>query len=356
MKWSLQVARVFGIPVRVHITFLLLLLAVAFLGKRRDIEDQYYGMAMVCLVFVCVLVHELAHSLMARRFGVRVEGITLLPIGGVSQMRVMPREPWQEIVVAIIGPVTSLALAAAFLLFYTASGAKPVTLSRLDLFSGDLFLNLFTINLMLAVFNLIPAFPLDGGRVLRGVLSLMVGRERGTHAAVAIGEFFAIVLFFYGVFATWWLAMIAMFIYMGASGEGAQFDLLLDLSHGRARDAMLTNPLTLGPQTTLDEALAAFRHSAQEDFPVVEAGQIVGVLSRQALVAAARGRPRNAIVAELMDKGVAMAPEEASLEDVYEKMQEENDRVVTVVRDGQLAGMINLDQISKYEQLTRHGE
>ena len=358
MKWSLQVGRVFGIPIRVHITFLLLLLGVTFLGKYRGIpyEYQYYAIGVVFCIFGCVVAHELSHSLMARRFGVKVDGITLLPIGGVAQMRAMPREPWQEIVIALTGPVTSLALAAILLGLHTLASGEAVTLHRLDLFRGSILLTLFIVNLMLALFNLIPAFPLDGGRVLRGLLSLLVGRDRGTRAAVAIGQFLAIMLFFYGVFARWWLALVAMFIYMGAEGEREEAKLLADLSRGRARDAMLTDPTTLAPDTALDEALEVFRHSSQDDFPVVERGEVVGMLSRRALGRAALGRARNVLVADLMRTNVVRADEDANLEDVYQQMQQQQHAAAAVLRGQSLAGIINTDQINKYELLSRHAD
>ncbi len=354
MKWSLQIFRMFGIPVRVHITFVLLLLAVTFQGKLQGLSHgmQYYWMGVVCAGFLCVLVHELSHSLMARRFGVKVDSITLLPIGGVAQMRSMPREPWQEVVIALIGPVTCLGLAAVFLAMHAALGGTPVQIGLRTLMKPGTSIteNLFKVNMLLAMFNVLPAFPLDGGRVLRGILAIFVGRERGTHAATAIGQFFAILLFFYGVFARSLIALVGMFIYMGAEGEREEGELLVDLSHAKARDAMLAAPVTFSPVTTIADALDVYRHSSQEDFPVVDAGSVVGILTGKSLLEA-KDTAAGTLVSSVMDMNVAAAADDTSLEDVYDRIQQEDDTVVTVLCGGELAGIINLDQITKYDQL-----
>ena len=248
MDWAVQIFKVFGIPVRIHVTFMVLLLAVTLFGKQMGVPatGQYYAMAMVCCMFGCVLIHELAHSLMARRFGVKVENITLLPIGGVASMTMMPRGPWQEFAIAVTGPIASLALAAALLVIHVIfKGAAPA-LERFNPFSGSLISNLFMVNLMLAVFNLIPAFPLDGGRALRGVLALFMGHEWASRFALKLGETFAALIFLLGVYyENWLLPFVALFIYIGA-------DELLDVSTDHIQLRIIIQAGHLALQLVLD--------------------------------------------------------------------------------------------------------
>lgn len=352
MKWSYQIARVFGIPIKVHLTFILLL---AFVGLSQlqggESATRSPGVLTILMVFLCVVLHELGHSLVAMHYGVKIRDIVLLPIGGVARMESMPEDPKQEIAIAVAGPSVSAALAILFLTLAIVS-RQIDTLFEVPLMQGSWMLTLFTINMMLLLFNLIPAFPLDGGRVLRGAL-VWINSDwiQGTRFAVTIGQVFAIILFFVGVFFNWWLALIALFVYLGGEGEQRTVILRWELQRVPARDAMLTHVQTVTPEQTVGEVVSKFCHSAQSDFPVVDDDHIVGILTHASLVRAMHEQAFMTPVAEIMSEQFVTAEEWDSLGSLYKKITESGLSAIPILRNGQIVGLINLEQIGKYHML-----
>ena len=284
MRWSFPVARLFGIELRIHVTFLLLLL---WIGGAHGLEGGWSaataGVVFVLMVFGCVVLHELGHAMAGRKFGIRTEDITLLPIGGVAHLERIPENPREEIIVALAGPLVSAGLA---LVFWIAAGFSGPTLEAETLGLDDLAARLFSINLGLLLFNLIPAFPMDGGRVLRALLAFRMGGRRATRIAAGIGQTLAFAL---GA-ASWILSapvllLIAIFIYFGAASEAAYAELRSACRGLRVADAMITSFATLPGDARLRDAAALLQHTAQHDFPFVNnAGQFLGLLTRTALI------------------------------------------------------------------------
>ena len=353
MKWSYQVTRLFGIPLRIHVTFLLLLLFFAMAGARAgEPYGPLYAVATIVLVFACVVVHELAHSLMARHYGVNVRAIVLLPIGGVSQMEAMPEDPKQEIKVSVVGPLTSLTLAA---LFYLLALVTEQTLSGKSFatYGPEMFSKLFWINLMLGLFNILPAFPMDGGRVLRGVLATKMEQVRATKVAVEIGQALAILMFFFGIFYlnSLWLAVIAVFIYLGAEGEEHATMIRAALRNVPVTRAMLTRIETVAPQDSLGSVVEKACHSLQTDFPVVEGDSVVGLLPKEIIFAAIHETSRETPVSQIMRKEFLSATRDETLDHVFQKMQGQGTSLVPIIEGNRLMGMINLEQIGKYHMM-----
>lgn len=289
MRWSLRIARIAGIDVKVHVTFFLLLAWVAWLYHGQGgWPAAVHGVVYVSLVFLCVVLHEFGHALAARTFGIRTPDITLLPIGGVARLERMPDKPGQEVIVALAGPLVNVVIAAALWLALLPGGG-PENLSPLQARGGNLLAELLGVNLILVVFNMIPAFPMDGGRVLRALLALRLNYARATNIAATIGQGFAFVLGFIGLFSNPLLVFVAVFIYLGAAGE-ASFAQMRDVSSGLpVASAMVTEFKALTEESTLDEAIEAVLATSQHDFPVVgPGGEVRGVLSRGDLVAALR--------------------------------------------------------------------
>ncbi len=279
MKWSFSIGRVAGTDVRVHVTFLLLL---AFIGLAWG----PLGLLFIATLFFCVLLHEFGHIWAARMFGIRTPDVTLLPIGGLARLERMPKRPSRELVVALAGPAVNLLIAA--LLVAPAGGLSVLTLEP-EL--GDLrsFLGAVMVaNLSLAVFNLIPAFPLDGGRMLRALLATCLGHTRATAVAAVIGQSLA---FAGGIWALLngvpILALIAFFIFIGA-GQEASSVRLEAATHGLPVTAgMITRFQTLSPLDSLQAAVTALLAGSQHDFPVVDGGgRVRGILVRGDLFAA----------------------------------------------------------------------
>ena len=340
MNWSLKLGRIFGINFRVHVTFLLLLFFVFFSASAKGgAEAGTRAVLFICAVFACVLIHELAHSLIARRFGKEATSITLLPIGGVATMEEMPEKPTQEIAVAIIGPFINLVIAGVLYAFIGQwSGiAEPS-------FAPDsaraFFASLIAVNVMLAIFNLIPAFPMDGGRVLRGLLALKMDYVQATSTAVLIGQGFAMLFIFFGIFGNLWLVLIGFFLYMGAGSEKQHVMLRAVLRGVTARDAMVTDFRAVRPDERLSQVLERIYHGCQDDFPVIGDEGLVGVLTRNRILAAVHEKGVEVPVSEVMDRDFEVIDPGAPLEDVYRRLVTGQNAAAAVMEGGQLRGLI----------------
>jgi Zn-dependent protease len=222
MKWSINAGRIFGIKLRIHVTFFLLLLYVFFSDIKAGFGQAGLSVLFVCAIFACVVIHELSHSLVARRFGREPKSITLLPIGGVATIDMMPTKPSQEIVISIVGPATNIVIAIVLALVGGSSIAAVLNKSANPTASQLFIVNLFVANIVLAVFNLIPALPMDGGRVFRSILALKFGFLRATLWAVTIGKVIALLFIVLGFYYNPWLALIGFFIFSGANNEKQQ--------------------------------------------------------------------------------------------------------------------------------------
>lgn len=350
MKWSFRIGSIFGIPVTVHITFLLLLLLVFFAGQSVIGTGGLDGVIFVILVFASVVFHELSHATVARYYGIKVVDITLLPIGGVARMATLPENPKQEIFIAIAGPAASLAL--AFCLWFLASlVGTGVTIGDMSV-KGGLLAQLTAVNVVLAIFNLLPAFPMDGGRILRGLLGLYLSQYKATRIAVGIGQVFAIVLFFVGLLAmNFFMILIALFVYIGAESEERQMGIMVSLGGAKARDAMITGLTTLTPDRTVGEAAGMYFHSFQGDFPVIDDRRLVGLVTKDILVDALHNMGPSAQVSRVMTRDFPTATEETSLIDVLGKIQETGSKAVPVLKSGQLVGLITLEQLGRYNMV-----
>ena len=354
MKWSFEVTRLFGIPLKIHVTFLLLLLLVAMLPRQAgETGTPLHGVLTILLVFACVVVHELAHSLMARHYGVNVRAIVLLPIGGVSQMEQMPEDPGQEIKVSVVGPLTSFALAATFLILASLAD-QSVHIWPFFIRDPQILASLFRINFFLGAFNIFPAFPMDGGRVLRGLLATRLGETKATKIAVEIGQALAILMVVYGLIHSLWLALIGVFIYLGAEGEEHATMLRAALRNVPVTRAMLTDIHTVDPGDSLSSVVEKACHSLQADFPVVEGDSVIGILPKEVIFAAIHQQQRpETPVSAIMHTEFLSAERGETLDHIFQKMQGQGVSLVPIIEGGKLQGMINLEQIGKFHMMCR---
>jgi len=348
MGWSINIGKIFGINFRIHVTFFLLLFFI-FISvlPQHGFERALLAMLFICAVFVCVLIHEIGHSLIARRFGKEAKSITLLPIGGVATMEEMPEKPVQEIAMSIIGPFINLIIAALLYLFvghWTGIGAPNLTPDSVKTF----FAGLIGVNIMLAIFNLIPAFPMDGGRILRGLLAMRLDFVQATTTAVFIGQAISMFFIFFGIFFNWWLAIIGLFLYIGAGSEKQQVILKSLLNNVPASEAMTTEFVALRPNDTLRKAIEHFHHGCQDDFPVLGDKGIEGVLTRERILASIHEKGLDIIVSEIMDRTFASVDPKMPLDGVYRKLLSNRKTAVAVVDKDSVKGMICLDGISRY--------
>jgi Zn-dependent protease/CBS domain-containing protein len=347
VKWSAKLGRFAGIDVYLHVTFLLLLVWVAWIywAETGTVAGVLSGLMLILLLFACVVLHEYGHALTARRFGIGTKSITLLPIGGLALLESMPKDPWQEIIVALAGPAVNFAI-AALLFLAIMLGSRPGALLALDPSVGILS-TLLAANLMLALFNLLPAFPMDGGRVLRAALAMRMDRVRATRNAARVGQALAVGLGLLGLAGNPLLILIAAFVWIGAGAEASTVEVEARLSHQPAGRTMITRFATLRPDDRLAQAIELTLAGTQKDFPVLDGERIAGVVAQAAILRGLRDLGPEGRVAEVMAPAV-VADVATPLSQLLESVQAAEPRLVCITRDGRLAGIVDLENIAEY--------
>ncbi|ARN82305.1 site-2 protease family protein [Methylocystis bryophila] len=346
MGWSVTIGRFFGTYVRIHITFLIFLAWIGFSAyQRAGIEAAKQSVVFIVAIFACVVLHEFGHILTARRYGVRSTQVTLLPIGGVADLDKMPEKPYQELLIALAGPLVNLVIAAILLVIAGAMDGE--ILRRIDDPSIGLVEKLAATNVFLAVFNMVPAFPMDGGRVLRAALSMWLGKQRATMIAAQIGQAFAFALGFLGLFGNPILIFIAFFVYFAAAAE-AQNSFVQQATHEvRVVDVMETRVVSISRGATVGEAVDILLATSRESFPVLNAsGGLIGLLSRDDIVEAVRDGDTNAPVAPFAHKEIATITPEQTLDAALEQLVDAP-AVGVVAADGRLLGLVTKQSVAE---------
>jgi len=347
MGGSIKLFEVAGTAVRVHPTFFLLLAwFAAFYWIKDGPAAAISGVVFIALLFVCVVLHEFGHILMARRFGIRTPDVTLLPIGGVANLERMPEKPSEEIAVALAGPAVNLVIAAVLLLFLGIPLGKDALMQAAE-GNASLPLRIAVANVALLVFNLIPAFPMDGGRVLRAVLAIPMGFARATRVAATIGQGLAILLGFLGLLGNPILILIAVFVFFAASGEMG-YVTARDLTRGYlAQHAMITHFETLSPLSNIDDAADLLLETTQQELPVVDGGgRLRGVLLRADILRALQQSGGATPVVDVMNRDVAQVPVGAPLDEILGEVQKGRGGVVGVIdAGGRLVGYISSENL-----------
>jgi Zn-dependent protease/CBS domain-containing protein len=342
MGWSLKIGSVAGTAVRIHVTFLLFLawiFGVNYIASGQ--QAAWNGLIFMVLLFLCVLLHEFGHIFTARGFGVNTPDVILLPIGGVARLERIPEKPSEEFLIAIAGPLVNVVI-AALLVVMGGAHLQLDRLATLDISGGGLIDQLASVNLFLAVFNLIPAFPMDGGRVLRALLASRLGYVHATEVAAMIGQAIAFALGFIGLFFNPLLIFVAVFVYLAAAAE-AHVVAIRAMAHGvPVTSAMMTQFATLTPDEPIDTAIQTLMQTSQGEFPVVDAqGQPVGVLGRNDLIRVLKERGHNAKVADGMASPLPTVNHRSRLEDAFRLLQEKSAPAVAVTNAaGKLIGLV----------------
>lgn len=350
MSWSFPIGTVRGTVIRIHLTFLLLLLWIAGTGfAAGGTQAAIASTVFVCLLFLCVLLHEFGHVFAARRYGVRTPDITLLPIGGVARLERIPEKPQEELVVALAGPAVNVVIAA--LLFLVLGGIPPMqAAAELHSPGQGILERLAWVNVTLVLFNLIPAFPMDGGRVLRAFLAWRMGYVRATQRAAAVGQGVAFLLGLLGLFGgNPLLVFIALFVYLGASSE-AHAVQMREVGRGiPAADAMITRFETLSPAARIEDAVALLIATTQREFPVVDGGGALrGVLTREAMIQALKEQGPEAPVLEAMTREIPLVRARQCLADAMEALQQTQAPAVGVTdAAGRLVGLVTPETVGE---------
>ncbi|MCW5808275.1 MAG: site-2 protease family protein [Deltaproteobacteria bacterium] len=350
--WSWRIGSIAGIPIRVHVTLLLLLgwFAASFWMSGIGPRATAAGLIILVAVFVIIVAHELSHALMARRFGVATRDILLLPIGGIASLERIPERPGQELAIALVGPVVNLVLAA--ILYAIVAGAGLPTDPANARGVGEAVLSqLIWINVVLAVFNLLPAFPMDGGRVLRSVLAMWTSRERATEIATAAGKIIAVGLGAIGVFTNLWLVVIAFVVWMGASRERDMVRIRSSLAGVPASEVMSRRAVVVDASETAGVAASRMVDSGIGVLPVVEHGRLVGAVTREDIAAALRTAGPALEVGEAPRHEVVRVAPGTTLDRILDELSTSPEAIAVVVDGEQAVGLVTPEQLMAYVAL-----
>ena len=351
MGWSWRIAVVAGIPINVHGTFavLIIFLLISGLAEGRGLAAAVSSVVFILAIFVTIILHELGHALTARRFGIRTRDITLLPIGGLARLERMPDVPRQELWVALAGPAVNLAIAVvAYGAYLAATGVAPEL--ELDPASTGVVGRFAAINVTLAVFNMVPAFPMDGGRALRALLAERVDYARATEIAASIGQGLALVFGLIGLFTNPLLVFIALFVWMGASAEATAIGMRTALNGVPVSRAMITDFRTVRAESSLGEALELVVHGSQTGFPVLGGPDdaLVGILTRDQLLAALSREGPLGTAGDVMATHYETADPRDMLDRTFQRLQGGASPVVPVLQDGRLVGLLTAENVAEF--------
>ncbi len=359
MNWSFRVARVRGIDIKVHVTFFLILLLGAFQWSSNTpdspMEGAIFGVVLMILLFTCVTLHELGHSIAAQLFGIPVREIVLLPLGGVALISKNPEKPLHELVIALAGPAVNVVIAGV-LFFVNGAVLRGMMLDGRGMLSDvlmrpsleALLLWLMAANVTLVVFNMIPAFPLDGGRVLRAILAAIMGFPRATRIAATIGQVAAFGLGLLGFTSgNFILLLIALFIFFGAGQENAQAISKTVLRTKRVGDAYNRHALSLQLGDRVSRVVDYLLTSYQPDFAVMQGNRIIGIVTREDVMRALATSPDDCYVTEIMDRNIHRVQASQSLDEVRAFMTEHGTRVVAVFDGNEYLGLVSVEDIQE---------
>lgn len=350
MKYSLHLGRIAGIKISVHWTFLILIFWIVFSNMRSgsNFNEIVWSVTFVLFIFGCVILHELGHSLTARRFKIKTREISILPIGGVAQLESVPEKPKEELLVALAGPAVNI-LIAGVLYPFVKMNADMTELNNLSRIGPANFLAaLMSINLWLALFNLIPAFPMDGGRVLRALLGFKMSHAKATNIAASVGQVLAIVFVFLGFFANPFLIFIGFFIFIGAQSEAVYARSKFILQGFTVSDVLMRQIPTMDNKATAREAALKLLDSQNKNFLVTANGKPVGTISRDQIIKALGEHDGNVTVSQIMDEDLVTLSPSMPLEDAWQMFQQNKKPLVLVMDAENLIGVVDDENMAEF--------
>lgn len=361
MGWSFRIAQIAGIPIKLHVTFFIIILLGAWqwAGRTEDaIGGALFGAALMLALFLCVTLHELGHSLVARAFGIQTREILLLPLGGVAQLSQNPDQPRQELWIALAGPLVNVVIALILIVIgltpqvdlfaYLLDGRGLSEILSNDISLTNFLLWLLSANISLVLFNLVPAFPLDGGRVLRALLAMGLGFPRATRIASAIGQLIAIGFGIFGLLSgNLLLALVAVFIFVGATQETAVAESKVVLTTRRLGDAYNRHVITLQNGDRISRVVDYLLTSYQPDFAVLFGKKLLGIVTREDVMRALASQPYDLYVSEVMVRDVVKLDANLTLDEARDQMAERSVRVAAVYDGEDFLGLISREDIQE---------
>ena len=350
MKWSWKLGEFRGIAVFMHATFLILIgfIILSHWSAGHSIGKTLEGVGFILALFGCVLLHEFGHALMAARYGIKTRDITLLPIGGVARLERMPEEPLQELWIALAGPAVNVVIATILLAWIQVTSAFA-PLAQLNVTNGPFLQRLMVFNVFMIVFNMLPAFPMDGGRVLRAILATRLEYARATQIAANVGQAMALLFAFIGFFGNPFLLFIAFFVWIGAAQEASMATMKAALGGIPVRQAMMTDFRTLQPDDSLQRAIELILATPQQDFPVMEDSRVLGILTSRELMVALQQRGPETLVQDVMSRDFLSLEPNEMLDSALSRLHTaECCTTAPVIQRDALVGLLTTDNIGEF--------
>lgn len=349
MKWSTKIGRLSGIDIYIHLTFWLLIPFVGFIywQENNNIPAAINGIIFVMSVFLCVLLHEFGHALTAKKFGINTKDITLLPIGGLARLQKIPENPVHELWITAAGPAVNAVIAILLLIFLKSLGSfEPI--NTITMTSGPFLERLMVANIALVIFNILPAFPMDGGRILRALLAMKMAYSKATQIAVNVGQTMAVLFGIIGLFSNPFLVIIALFVWIGATMEGSIVQMKASLNGIPVRNAMITDFKTLNANDTLSKVIDYVISGTQKDFPVMENDNLVGILTQKNMLKGLAMSGKDAFVEKHMTNNFKTIDELEMLESAFMKFHETECKTIPVIRNGKIIGLFTMDNLGEF--------
>ena len=350
-KWSLNIGKVSGIKIFIHWTFLILIgwIFLMHFQMGHGMREGLSGTVFLLAVFASVVLHELGHALAVKRFKITTRDITIYPIGGIASLESMPSKPAQELQMALAGPAVNLVIAGILGIILKVTGTfDQEALQNFTLTSNSFVEKLMVVNIVLAVFNLIPAFPMDGGRIFRALLAMKMKRLKATSVAAKTGQFLAIAFVFLGFYFDFWLVFIGLFIFLGAEEEFKAGEMHEALKNVKAVQLMISKTAFINPNSTLITAAGHIMNSNEKTFLVVEKDEVVGILSLSDITEGLHKGKANQKIRDLMQKDFFWLESEDALSDKFFLLQQHRQNLFPVRKKGKLAGVISSDDLTKW--------
>ncbi|WP_373496410.1 site-2 protease family protein [Aquiflexum sp.] len=350
MKFSLLLGKYKNVKVFIHWTFSLLLLWIIISNMRQGMPtmDIFWIIIFVLALFFCVVLHEFGHALAAQKYGIQTKDIVLYPIGGVARLEKIPEDPKQELWVAIAGPLVNIGLFLILSAILSFTGFDLENLEEVKINPSTMVLYLASANLILALFNLLPAFPMDGGRVLRAILAIRLPRAKATQIAGGIGQFLAILFVFFGLFNSAILVLIGIFIFLGASAEVNHTQQESFLKGFKVKDALMMKFQIIGFDAPLAKAIEKLLNSQATHFVVVKDDVAIGTLSRNEIIKGLKEGNENTLVEKVADFSPLKIETEQDLDDAWRIMITGNKKVAFVIEDGNFLGILDQENINEF--------
>ncbi|MFH4964013.1 site-2 protease family protein [Gaetbulibacter sp. M235] len=353
MKANINLGSVSGIKIKVHWTFIFLILWIILseIKQGGNTKSILFNISLVLAVFICVILHELGHALTAKHFGINTKKITLLPIGGMATMEKIPESPKQELLVTLAGPLVNVIIA---LLLYFIIPVKEFmhlnfteALETLSSFTVQNFLfYLYIVNIALVVFNTIPAFPMDGGRILRAILAIKINRAKATQIASTIGQFIAVIFLLIGLIYNPFLIFIALVIFLGAYGENQMVHHLALLKGHTVKEALITKFTTFHPENTIKDVMDSIISGTENNFVVTENDTVIGLLYYQDIVENVKNE--NSLVRDVMNTSFKTFNSDDDLNKVYQLIHSQKNSFFPVLENGKLIGVIDAINLNEF--------